>query len=228
MNKNSYLIILITFLISCNNSNDIILIPIIDTKKGYVGDSCFIDDKLYAIKLYDSLRNIDSIIFSYHENGNLKNKLSYFKGKMVYENIAYYKNGQPAIYQFTSVKSENYFYEILYDTLGNIKEKNGKLFFQGFVDKINENLEVVDDGNDMHLSIYYPNIPKTTIRVYVKFDEGDIDVFKQNEYINYLKEVWIETNIDEKEWTIVDVWMEEIYNNDTIRYNKPLYFKVVK
>lgn len=200
---------------------------IVDSQLGHIGDSFVCNDLLTKISFIDSLFLVDSIVYRW-DNNMIRSVYSYKRGIRVFENIDYYNTGDLASYIFISDKDSNYFYQLDFDPDGNIRSKFGELFFVGLMDKIDYNsLEVEDNGERMHIQIYYPNPPNCETLLYAKIDTLNADVFSQNSYIPFLKEVSVETKMKSKEWRLIDIWLKESCGYDTLLYNQPIHFKVV-
>ncbi len=208
--------------------------PLVSEEGKYLGDSIFVDGQLVRIVIRDSTMCIDSMVFERDKSykNHLKSFQTYMNGKRVFENISYYKNGNPEQYWFIGDANKESFYRIKYDRSGNIINAEGRLFFQGYVDKIDpQTLEVKDDGKRMEIKVFHPKPPKCTASLFVRMDDDKLyDVFQPNEHIPFLKQVWVDTRVGNKPWSEIDIWFEVQPDGiDTVfRYNKPLFFKVVQ
>jgi len=206
--------------------------PIISETGKHIGDSILVYDKLSKIVFSDSSYYIDSIVFYRNVKGSheLKSMRTFMNGKNVFENIFYYPDGEIKTYLFIDDSNENYFFKREYDESGRITNEEGKLFFQGYIDKINpKTLEVKDDNKRMEIKIFYPNPPFDIPFLYVGMDNQKADVFKQNKNIPFLKQVWVDTKKGQKLWSEINVCLElNGKNNDTLFYSRPIYYKVVK
>lgn len=208
--------------------------PIISEKGVQLGDSIFLRNALSKIIFSDTSLYIDSIVYENERTykNQLKSISTYMNGKKVFENIIFHKNGIPKEYMFIDDDNENYLYKATYDTSGRFIQEEGRLFFQGYVDKINpKTLEVKDDGKRMEIKVFYPSPPHCISSILVKADDGEMyGVFKQNQFIPFLQQVWVDTKIGDKLWSEVDIWLRtQCEGNDTAaHYNKPLYYKVIR
>lgn len=226
--------VFLCLLICCFGCNSTIQRPIISEAGLRLGDSIFVNHQLVKVIFSDSTLYIDSMV--YERDKSYENKLksihTYMNGKKVFENISYYKNGNPKEYLFIDDNSESYFYKVMYDTDGNVINQEGVLFFQGYVDKINpKTLEVKDDGKRMEIKVFYPKPPRCITSLSVRMEDNQFyKVFQPNKYIPFLQQVWVDTKAGGKEWSEIDIWLELQHEGvDTdLHYNKPLFFRIVQ
>lgn len=223
------LFILSIITIGCRNDNTKnINIPIVADNGTYIGDSILLNKKMVKLIFFDSTIWIDSIVFCYDNEGDLQSKKTFRKGREILENIYYHKNGSIKTYLFISSANENYFYRRDYNSNGVCIHSKGELFLENHYSKINpETREVIDDGDRMHIQVFYPKPPDCESFVFVSFsDSSKVDVFKQNEYIPFLKETWLDIVKGNKEWDTIDYGIETMCSNDTLFFENTFYYKV--
>lgn len=219
-------------LLGCRDKKDNeIYIPIVSEDGIRIGDSVLLNQNLSKLVFVDSSLWIDSIVYYYsYFFKKIQAIKTYKRGREVLENISFHSNGSVKTYEFVSSVNENYFYRRDYDTNGVCINSDGEVFLEKHFSKIDPNTrEVIDDGDRMHIRVFYPQPPDCKSFVFVTFaDSLKMDVFKQNKIIGFLKEVWVDTEIEDKEWSAINFGMEMICKNDTLQYEKMFYFKAVK
>jgi|GEM_PF-897087 len=226
--------ILVATLFSCTQkeSPTIKTIKIFNSKGKYIGDSVLNDGLLQKIVFKDSSLIIDSIVFYRYDNDarSVESKFTFIGGDRVFENVEYHQNGQVSRYLFFDEEKHNYFYERIYDTLGNLIEAKGEVFFQGYLSGLNFKTLDAQQGTNLKIKIFHPNPPDCRTKLSVKLeDDSNAEVFSRNKNISFLKEVSgsVEKPPIGKIWTEIDVWLELQGANDTFYYNQAIYYKVV-
>lgn len=226
INKNYFTIIVFLIFISCNRNEDVFK-PILNSENKKIGDSIFSNGLIKKINFYDTSYIIDSIVFERYKNKNIKSFGTFKNGTKVFENIEYYSNGKISKYFFIDEDRSDYYYERDYDTLENLKNTKGEIFFQGYVDDIDVNTLEVKKGNTLKLQIFYPNVPDCKVKLYIKYDDGRIyNVFTKSKYIDFLQY----TSWDNNEIGIykLNVWMDIEEKDSSLlkQYNNTLIYKV--
>lgn len=216
---------------SCTNKEEVKSMAFFDSKGVHIGDSIYWGKYLHKIVFKDTSLIIDSIVFTRYNNPErtIKFKNTYLKGKPVFENIDYYENGTVKRYMFIDEDKPAYYYYRSYTPSGELLVQRGEVFFQGYLTEINPETLEIKKGTTMRISVFHPNPPDCKASVFVKLDGGKrADVFYNSDYISFLKSVAVDNNKHEKLWTKIDLWLELVCGHDTLRYNKPVLYKVVK
>lgn len=215
---------------ACKRDCVVTIRPFLDKRQVHIGDSVFLDNSLSKIIITDSTYEIDSIIFSRYTDVNktLKSINTYAKGVPIFENIYFHENGVIKEYRFLDDDNNRVFYSRLYSNEGKLISTNGTPFFQGFVTGINtDNLEV-KSGTIVNYRIYYPNPPDCSVDILIKYDNGNTySVFKKSPFINFLQTTGANTDDTGTFKTNVFLLLKE-KNGDSVRYNRELFYKVVK
>lgn len=220
-------LIAVIFINACNKTSPNNIVPFVDSNGKHIGDSIFVDEKILKIIFSDTSIYIDSIVFDYHDNQILKSKQTFMNGRLVFENIDYYENGNIKKYKFIDDKVDSYFYRRFYNLSGIAIETTGELFFKGFIEGIDDNFEI-KIGDTIGYSIFYPNPPDCKTELYIKIDNEPYFVFSKSEYIDCLQTVTASySNLGFNE---TDIWLSIKDNQtDSIQYyNKPLFIKAVE
>jgi len=222
---------IIALLASCTEKIGNSRTEIFNSDGKHIGDSIFVDGNLTKIDFLDSSLILDSIIFTWWENKNIKSKYAFKEGKKVFENVDFYENGKMKTYSFVDEQNPNFYYERNYNLDGSFLKERGKLFFQGYIEGLDFGKLEVKQNTDVRISIFYPNPPDCKTFLYVMLENGEKgDVFHENEIINFLKKVSVgNTKMPprNKIWTEIDIWLEMYYNGDTSEYHKPFFYKIV-
>jgi hypothetical protein len=224
-------LILLMIISACKNDSQLVVKKFSDASGKVVGDSVFFNDVLQKIVFNDTTLIVDSIVYKRFNNQSIQSINTYVNGKKTFENIEYYENGTIKTYSFLDDNADSFFYRRNYNEQGELIDKKGTPFFQGYLTEIDVNTLEIKAGRDMNIKIFYPNPPNYKAFLYVKVDDTTKgDVFYQNEYIRFLKtvSVSIKKKPQEKIWTLIDVWLELQGGGDTLYYNKPIYYKVVE
>ncbi|HXS36371.1 MAG TPA: hypothetical protein VN721_06695 [Flavipsychrobacter sp.] len=219
-------------LVSCNNKTA--HVSAFYNKKGeHVGDSIFIGQELQKITFVDTIYNIDSITFRRYSNStSIQAIYTYYKGKQVFENTEYYKNGRIKDYLFINDVNSNNFYERTYSESGKLISVNGEIFFKGFLSELNTKTLELKPNATMEIIIYYPNPPDCVTSLYILQDSNKRGyVFGKDKYVSFVQRVFFDNKpkpIDKiKPWKKIDIWLEvhDKASDSSIYYNKPLFFK---
>jgi len=229
INKNILYLIAVIFINACNTESLTKIVPFIDLNGKYIGDSIFLNEKIMKIIFTDTSIYIDSIVFDYHHHDNqiLKSKQTFMDGRLVFENIAYYKNGNIKIYTFIDDDKETCYYRRFYSLSGMEVQTSGELFFQGYIEGITDNFEI-KIGDTIGYSIFYPNPPDCKTDLYIKIDNEPYFVFSKSAYIDCLQTVT--ASYSDIGFNETDIWLSIKDNHtDSIQYyNKPLFIKAFK
>ena len=198
-----------------------------------IGDSIVVNGKLSKLifNKYSKIDDVDSIVYNRDRSGRLLEQNSFYQGIPAFERIIYdNKTGNIKKYIFQNPHCDTCVFVREYDEYGFPLRDSGKLFFMTRVDnKINPaTLEVIDDGEKMHIWHYYPKPPGSFTSLYVLFENEKFYAFHQNEVIPYMMEGWVSTLKHEKEISIIDIGMDFVtIDGDTMSTNKPFYYIVV-
>ncbi len=225
-----YIVFFYIVFVSCNEKDNYLKKPIIDSKGQYIGDSLFVNRLIKKIVFIDSSYFIDSIVFDRYENSSqtLKSIRTFRIGKNIFENIDYFENGNIKKYSFIDEDNKNYFFERNYGTNGRLLNTNGYLFFQGYITNVDtDNLEI-RKGSSIDYKIYYPNPPDCIVNLYIKYDDGKkYDVFKKSNFINFLQTVYQDNNELGTFKTNILLELKDKNTDSILKYNDELIYKVV-
>ncbi|MFT3703001.1 MAG: hypothetical protein QM802_11560 [Agriterribacter sp.] len=219
-------LIVLLFCSSCKEKMDSTYRPMLNSSGRHVGDSILTNGILTKIVFVDSLYIIDSIVFSRYNNNILASIKTFKNGKQVFSNSEYSLSGKLRRYIFKDEDNPNYYYERRYDSLGNFVTESGQLFFQGYIDNINDTNLEVPKGTILNAKIFFPNPPDCDIEIYVKNDENILRVFHQSKFIDFLQTAsWDNDEIGDFK---MDIWLDlKVKNSGGVtQFNKELIYKV--
>jgi hypothetical protein len=224
-------IIVLTFVafFSCKDRDAYVKKPFFDTHKKYIGDSVFIDKAISRIVFIDSTYGIDSVVFKRYNNdrNSLKSVQTFKNGKIIFENINYFRNGNIRDYSFIDDDNENDLYKRLYDSSGHLLNIIGHLFFQGYITDVNTKTLEIKKGTSINYKIYYPNPPDCDVNLYVQYDDSTkFKVFKKSAFLNFLQTT--SNDNDEPGTYKVNILLELKEKDNSIdRYSNQLFYKVM-
>ena len=220
--------IILFIFFSCNKKNEQTKAPFYDSNMKHIGDSIFDNKILSKINFTDTTYEIDSIVFK--TNKGFKNRLvsinTYKNGKLIFENIEFYENGNIKKYLFIDEDNSNYYYERLYNKEGKFSTSAGCLFFQGYIIDSSSKSMDIRKGTTITYRIYYPNPPDCKTDIYIKNDDGSVyDVFNKSKFINFLQTVAQDNN--ELGTFKVNVQLKQKSDDTIIFYSKDVIFNVI-
>jgi hypothetical protein len=175
---------------SCDFNDSRIDRAFFDVNGSKLGDSIMQGGILNKLVFTDLSCDIDSIVYTYYDNGKLASYKTYKKGKPVFQNLEYYENGNIKKFSFIDEDRESYYYERQYFESGLLKSISGKPFYQCYLhDTIDNNPNFVK-GSEITYRIFAPTPPDCESKVYI-YDSLTSEKLqlRRNKSIGYLFEV---------------------------------------
>ena len=217
--------------LSCENKSTYFSKPFFDADGNKVGDSVYRDNLIEKILFTDSTYEIDSVVFSRYDNSakTVKAVNTYMKGKFVFENKYYYRNGNIALYKFIDDEKSNYFYERRYRSNGSFAQSRGYVFYQGYIIDTNATIGMtVKQGTSTGYRIYYPNPPDCVTSLYLVDDTGKKwAVFEKSKFLDFLQTVWQDNDNPGFFKSTFLLELNDKHRDTTIRFTQDIITEVV-
>ena len=183
---NTYIVVTLLVLLSCNNRNITSISHITDNQGNILGDSIFLNGLLSKIVFKDSFFIIDSIVYQYWDNDYLRSIYTYKDGKNIFENIEFDNDDRYKSYRFISI-NDTCIHEREYGIYEQLIELKGPFFFNLFISGLNFDDNTISEEDRLGLKLFLPDPPYCEVKPYIINDEGRKNyVFEKNEHLNYL------------------------------------------